>query len=222
MVKAQALLSCLEHMEHESLATFFLYLIERINGCIVEARKHKLPTSAEGHICSSFHQLRFSDDVKQTWTSFVDTVIPMSDREESELVLQLLMDRVLKKLLANTAEAARKKPPNSAEVRPLTTTESNAVRYMAGYVAISLLKRFRKPTRHPQLKPKRNLFVRVLQGMRAADQPENVSSVTDHTRHWSELIDRGGLYHISDEVSESKIILLGITIACSFTGVSFN
>ena len=78
--------------------------------------------------------------------------------------------------------------------------ESNAVRYMSGYVAVSLLKKYRKPTKQPQVKVKRALFVRVLSRMKAVDQPGEPDSVLDYTRLWSDLIDQGGLYHINDEV----------------------
>jgi hypothetical protein len=110
------------------------------------------------------------------------------------------MDRLLKKLLENQAKAA-KKYEISESVRPLTSLESNAVRYMAGYVAIKLLKKYQKPTKHPDLTVKHQVFVKVLREMQAANQPEDVHTLSDYTRLWSELIDRGGLYHVSDQVS---------------------
>ena len=73
--------------------------------------------------------------------------------------------------------------------------ESNAVRYMSGYVAVSLLKKYRRPTKQPLVKEKRELFVQ------AVDQPGEPESVLEYTRLWSELIDRGGVYHIGDKVS---------------------
>ena len=75
--------------------------------------------------------------------------------------------------------------------------ESNAVRYMSGYVAVSLSKKYRKPTKQPQVKVKWALFVRVLSRMKAVDQPGEPDSVLDYTRLWS---DRGGLYQINDAV----------------------
>ena len=70
---------------------------------------------------------------------------------------------------------------------------------MAGYVAVSLLKRFKKSkNKHVQLK--RDLFVPVLRSMRAEQQPSSVSSIEEYTQVWSNLIDRAGLYHINDKV----------------------
>ena len=61
--------------------------------------------------------------------------------------------------------------------------ECNAVRYISGYVAVSLLKKYRKPTKHPQLKVKRELYVSVLTGMEAVDQPGEPESVSDYTSY---------------------------------------
>ena len=62
---------------------------------------------------------------------------PETRRVESQLALQLLMDRVLKKMLENKASAVA---VNDGEpVAPLTMREQSAIRYMAGYVTFKLL-----------------------------------------------------------------------------------
>ena len=82
--------------------------------------------------------------------------------------------------------------------------ERNAIRYMAEYVAVKLLKRYKKPSTHPQVDFKWKLFVRVLKKMSAAGQPETLDSTRLHTSVVG--VDRPrGLYHISDEV---RIIIL--------------
>lgn len=86
--------------------------------------------------------------------------------------------------------------------RPLTTTESNGIRYMAGYVANKLLKKNRKQSKHQKVQLKRGLFVRVLKGMKADNQPGEPDTLFEYTKVWSELIDRSGLYHINDDVFE--------------------
>ena len=86
-------------------------------------------------------------------------------------------------------------------VRPsLTYIESNAVRYMAGFVAVKLLKKFKKSTKSAELRTKNKLFIRILQNMKAIEQPGEPDSLTEYSSLWSELIDRGGLYHINDDV----------------------
>ena len=140
--------------------------------------------------------------MKQMWKAFVSSHIAVSSRPESELALQLLFDRLLKRLLHNKAIAKKRSTAGTPvdSVRPLTMMESNAVRYMSGFVAVSLLKKYRRPTKHGELKVKWALFVRVLSKMKAVDQPGEPESALDYTRLWSDLIGRGGLYHINDEV----------------------
>lgn len=66
--------------------------------------KHKLPSAAQGQVWSMFHKLRNSPKVNRAWCSFVTTIeAPEPCQVESQLALQLLMDRVLKKVLKNKA-----------------------------------------------------------------------------------------------------------------------
>jgi len=78
--------------------------------------------------------------------------------------------------------------------------QKNADCYMAGYVAVTLLKRYKKDSKNDKIRLKRKFFVSVLKAMSAEHQPENVESFEDYSTLWSELIDRDGLYHIGDQV----------------------
>ena len=124
--------------------------------------------------------------------------------------MQLMMDRVLKKMIEKRANAMEHFCTHRNVLAPLTMRERSAIRYMAGVVAIKLLKRYKKPSKHEQVQFKRQLFVRVLKRMTAADQSDTVDSVDDYTRLWSELIDRGGLYHINDEVCTTSFTIINI------------
>ena len=189
-------------IEVEKVTEMAILLISQASSCISSGNKHRLPSAAQASVWSTFHQRRGSPEMKQVWGVFVSNHIAESSRQESELALQLLFDRLLKRLLHNKAVAKKESTAGTPDdsVRPLTAMESNAVRYMSGFVAVSLLKKYRKPTKQGQLKVKRALFVRVLSRKKAVDQPGEPDSVFDYTMLWSDLIDRGGLYHISDEV----------------------
>ena len=208
------LLDEINRIDTEKLADVAILLISMANACITSGYMHKLPSAAQASVWSTFHQLRGNQEIKQAWEVFVSTHISESSQHECELTVQLLFDRLLKKLLHNKADAKKqstaRSQPNS--VRPLTAMESNAVRYMSGYVAVSLLKKYRKPTKQPQLKVKRALFIGVLTRMKAVDQPGEPESVLDYTRLWSDLIDRGGLYHINDKVCTTVHVSVNITL----------
>ena len=91
----------------------------------------------QGCVWSSFHKLRNSDGINQCWTVTV-LKAPEPCQLESQLALQLLIDRVLKKMLKNKADAIEQ--PSKSKVVPLTIREKSAICYMAGYVAVKLLK----------------------------------------------------------------------------------
>ena len=122
--------------------------------------------------------------------------------EETSLGLQLILDRLLRNTIQNQA-AQPGNVSTAAVARPLDKLEINAIRYMAGYIAVKLLKKYRKKAKHPRLQQKRRLFVAVLKHMRADNQPGLTgSTLVDYTEQWSRLVDRGGLYHINDKVFE--------------------
>ena len=157
-----SLLDEVNKIEAEKVAQIAILFISKASGCIISGYKHKLPSAAQS-VFSTFHQFRRSWEMKQIWRVFVSTHLPESCRQESELALQLLLDRLLKKLHNNKADAKKQSTASSQtySVRSFTVMESNTVRYMSGYVAVSLLKKYRKLTKHPQLKVKRALFVCV-------------------------------------------------------------
>ena len=68
------------------------------------------------------------------------------------MALQLLLDRLLKQMLAVRADCMRRR--QVVTMNKLTPMESNAVWYMAGYVALRLLKQFKKPTQNPEIEKK--------------------------------------------------------------------
>ena len=186
------LLDEVNKIEAEKVARMAILLISKVSGCIVSGYKYKLSSAAQSSVWSTFHQLHVSQEMKQIWVVFVSTHLPESCRQESELTLQLLLDRLLKKLLHNKADATKQSTASSQanSVRPLTAMESTASS-LEVYVAVSLLKKCRKPTKHPQLKVKRAQFVLVLTEMKAVDQPGEPESMLDYTKLWSDLIDRG-------------------------------
>ena len=72
----------------------------------------------------------------------------------------------------------------------LSADEMNVIRYVGGYVARSLLKKHEKMTgdMHSQ-------FITCLGEMAVEGEGEDVLT---YTRHWFELVNRGGLYPIND------------------------
>lgn len=184
--RGKDVLKVLEELEamqsNEEVTYVATSLISRIYSCMVAGDQYKLPSAAHGQMLSSFHKLRNSIAIDEVWHT-------LHIREtESQLCLQLIMPRFLELLIANRVKAQRTE--TTAKTYSLNQREKNAVRYMAGYIAVSLLKRYKKPSKNVHLQLKRDLFIRVLKKRRADQQPAGVTTVEDYTRMWSELIDR--------------------------------
>ena len=76
--------------------------------------------------------------------------VPQACCSESQLALQLLMDRVFKKMIKKRANAMEHLCTHSNALAPLTMGEKSAIRYVTGCVAIKLLKRYRKLSKREQ------------------------------------------------------------------------
>ncbi len=81
--------------------------------------------------------MRNSDEMDIIWNAFI--IRYNINLDESRLLLQLLMDRLLKAFIKNEGKRA----PSTCDAPPLNQMEQNAVMYMAGYVAASLLKKYK-------------------------------------------------------------------------------
>ena len=89
------------------IADIAVLLISKTSSCITSGRQHKLTPASHTTVWSTFHQLRGNREVKDIWGKFLSTHIPESCLQESELAYQLLIKRLLKRLLRNKAEAKK-------------------------------------------------------------------------------------------------------------------
>ena len=193
--KVHTVISQILTINRQKLVATAVVVITKVYSCINVGKQHRLPSTSQSYVWKAFHAMRTSDEMSSIWNAFVTHNSIAHD--ESQLLLQLLMDRLLKALIKNEG----RRVPSTSNTPTLNQREQNAVRYMAGYVAVALLKKYKRPTKKEALQKKHNFFVQVFSQMKASHQPGDVDSLADYTRSWSDLIDRGGLYHIGDEVA---------------------
>ena len=148
------------------------------NGCTLQ-----LPSKITSEIWKRCHELRCRKDVICTWSSYLSALsVPDECLEESELTLQLIMDRIIEKLLERKANSQASNTITATSV-PLRIGEENAIHYMAGYVAVKLFfdDNYKKSVKQLCLQTKYDMFAHVLQGMEATDQPdvEQVDSLSN-------------------------------------------
>lgn len=146
------LLCYIRDMDETVTACVSIALQAEVNQCALSAQKLRLPSAAATTLWSTFHSLRSSKSIEELWTSGIIVHVPSRYCTESNLALQLILERMLKKLVADQVKSVG---PYGHVAIPLTLYESNAVRYMAGFVAVKLLKQCRMQATHPLLKLKR-------------------------------------------------------------------
>lgn len=125
-------------------------------------------------------------------------------KKTSILVLQIVLDRLLKRMVTMKKEEVDQ-PPRPLPIKTLTIVEKNVVRYMEGYTTFTLLKKYKKKSPHPAVQRKRQMFVAVLKGMKVDRSAQDDSE--DCTAEWTELIDRGGLLHVHSQAYQVMELL---------------
>ncbi len=199
-------------------------LVQTMDRCLIRASQiHHLPAAVQCTIWSEFHSTRCSLETKRIWETLI-CKIPEAQSQEHQFTMQILLDRILKRLIKSKAQKkldGLSSALANVQTQPLTMLESNAIRYMAGYVAVSLLRRYRKPSKNIKLQEKRSFFVKVLSRMKCTNQPGEPTTTYEYSKLWSELIDRGGLYHINDKVNNYDCVLYPCHAVSHFDPILF-
>ena len=196
------MLDYIHHLDDGRISSIATVIVSKLSTCLLAGERHVLTSVAFGAVWSAFHKMRDSREIVDAWSAFVTSNIPATHCREQGLALQIFLDRIVKKLIANEAASKQQGLQGNAMFNSLTMFESNAIRYMAGFVAVKLIKKFGRCTTNDAVQHKHKLFVKALQGMKATAQPGEPDSVLEYSTLWMELIDRGGLYHINDSVFE--------------------
>ena len=180
-------------------------ILSQIESC-VPVEGQPMTSACTDRMWSTYHKLRTSEDLRKKWsTYFQSSSAPANLKEYSLQTLQVLLDRALRYILSkrNTAGAKLKTESNNCDV---SVREENVVRYMSGYVAVKLLKKYRKGSGHSKMKSKWKYFVKILEEMKSDEHLfDHQDTLDDYTKAWSEHIDRGGLCHVKPEVSSYTI-----------------
>ena len=114
------------------------------------------------------------------------------------LLLQSVNRRVFERRLIDHLASSHPSCSSEAGAAPsvMNAEEENALRYVSGYVALKLMRKYEKED-----SPRASQFLETLSGMAVLG---NESSFYDYTmaREWICSIDRGGLLHVNDGTYE--------------------
>ena len=137
---------------------------------------------------SQFHTFRI-EKLEQLWKKelysrlgWVDVPDPILEQRTSQIVFEKLMAGQF------CSATVSKKCEN---VKQLTADEENILRYVAGYVPFKLMKRFEEQSSRQAAE-----YVECLSHMSVGGE---VTDFSTYTMQWLEQVNRGGLFHVSDE-----------------------
>ncbi len=196
-VAANLLTSIEKHRAQESLKKLCLWLVSSTQACLEHGYSHHLPSHVVGEIWRQFHVLRCEKRIISIWESYLAMLsLPQVIHQESELTLQLLLEETLRRKIKIRADLHT--VCNTPVHIPIliSSRKENAIQYMAGYVVAKLLQRFKKPVKQPLLI---NNVCNSTQRVSATDVG-HVDTPAEYALLWTELIDRGGLYHVNVKV----------------------
>ena len=177
--------------KRESFDKFCIQLLSYLQGQIRSvASKYKLNKSKREKLWSLFHNLRTKGVLPSLWKEMLNKLdMKIDDPLLEQTVNQEVFEVCLREYFAESCTS------NTAEVTDveLTANEMNVIRYVGGYVARSLLKRYEKKKGQIQL---HSQFIDCLGEMAVEGDGDDVLT---YTRTWFDLVNRGGLYPLNDD-----------------------
>ena len=133
----------------------------------------------------SFHRLRTSQTFCDSWKAFLEADIHQSAHPS---FYQWITTAIFKSLIEATFPAVSLDDVREHPDRPLNLEEKNALRYVAGHVC----RKIRHTLERSAVKGKDEMIFCLLSF--AGDESDDEGE----TELWTNAIDRGGLWHISD------------------------
>ena len=179
------ILWCEEPAHCELLTQFTVGLTARLKTCF-QCNHSSLRLKKE-KMWGLYHQLRTSKNFKEEWSQFLQASV---GHQASPAFFQFVTHTVFKELITMEYPiAVHTTTPVESPQCPLTYEEENALRYIAGYVCRKLRERLESSSL-----PSKDDMILCLMELNGDEMDEERG-----TEAWTNLIDRGGLWHVNDQ-----------------------
>ena len=147
---------------------------------------------ANSRMCSTFHGARIDPQLNKLWEDMISEIGLSLPVYVVRLTQQFLMRKIL--LIITTRRLKHESAKGVREVN-LTDHDQNVIRYVAGYIPHALLKRYRK-----KISGKAKQFCDILQSWKSGQEDIEADSFLEYTCTWTNLINRGCLFLVNDNV----------------------
>ena len=180
--------ACSKEENKARYTRFSIIVLAQFRHSILESISAKTSSKRREQVWIAFGMLR-RERLPALWKEFLDDIgcaLVMEDPLFMELTNESLMEYLVKKMY--TTEFVHHQPTLDSH---LSKDEMNIIRYACGFVGMKLHHKFIKD--HGA---KAAAFVECIEQMRAVGPS---SSLLEYTREWTDKVNRGGLFEVSDE-----------------------
>ena len=167
--------------DKDSFSKFASNLEQTLSSCFVN--NCKKVSSKKERMWEKYYKIRSSDDYAAKWKFFLQ----LSGANASPTLYQHITDIFFNHLIQQHFPTSSTEAPQS--VQSLDYNESNALRYISGYLTRSIHHKLKKTTH--KLQQELCLCLAELNDV-------NPDELDDESNEWMNAVDRGGLKHVSN------------------------
>lgn len=173
-------------------------LSQSCSSVLSSLQRYKLQSVRAEKLWGAFHKFSLQEGLKLC--KFYDKA---TDLKAHDIFWQLIMEKML--LSKFVYRPAVEMHTSTTSTRSLSSVEENAVSYTAGYVVKKLINKY---SRSLATNPKSAAYLTLLKGM-GGKLSERTSSggQPSHPSEWTKIVDRGGLFHVSNTVYDLFLFL---------------
>ena len=175
----------LSEKNRKEVVAFSSTLHNKLATCL--NKRYKRSGYQREKMLSKYHQLRISGEYIALWNMFTAKA---TGSPASPIYYQHVGNNLFK-ILIDSYYSMHPSGDDNVEIPPITYTEENVLRYVAGNVCRSTRNKINRNKNHPQ----RSKLLIAIQDL----EVDRESTSSDATSAWMNEIDRGGLFHVSDD-----------------------
>ncbi|XP_062508481.1 uncharacterized protein LOC134184753 [Corticium candelabrum] len=169
----------------QAFESFAKSLLRLLLPCLKDVGK-KPSRSWKERIWRNFHVVCVSSDLTTLWKS-QPTEVCSGDSMHCQMLVTAIMEHLIKVHYPVEVTSLT----HQSEQLATSTEEQKVIRYMAGYIPVSLRKKLERSSHH-----QKEEFILCLWGM--CEDETDCEDFLAYTRHWVDRVNRGGLFIVSD------------------------
>ena len=156
----------------------------------------KLSTVKREYMWETFHNYRLKDEVQVKWELLLTTCGASGSHRATMILLQFVLRNTLESIICcSGVQTDILRPTCMNQKIDLTDTECEALRYVAGFIPFSLIKYYNRFKGNSAAES--CICILKLWKRSETNSGENF---LDFTKHWADLVDRGGLFQVHEGV----------------------